>query len=112
MNVGVRKPSEEERHMESERMARGRGRLSLVMGLVAALVLAVGMPGQASALTCTDVGGVDVGGDCTISTVITAFCPFDLTVPGDLLITSTGGIRCNDTGAAGNSAQPITIEVG
>ena len=52
------------------------------MVVIAALVLALGMPGQASALTCAAVGGTDVGGNCTISTAITAFCPFNLTVPG------------------------------
>jgi hypothetical protein len=83
------------------------------MGMLAALVLAVGMPGAASASTCTGVGGVDVAGDCTINTAITAFCPFDLTVPGDLLITSTGSISCNDPVApSSNSALPITIRVG
>jgi len=97
-------------------MGSGRtvaGRLSLAMGMLAALVLAVGMPGAASASTCTGVGGVDVAGDCTINTAITAFCPFDLTVPGDLLITSTGSISCNDPVApSSNSALPITIRVG
>ncbi len=88
------------------------GRFSLAMVVVAAVVLAVGMPGQASALTCTAVGGVDVAGDCTISTPITAFCPFVLTVPaGDLLITSTGSVNCNDSGVPPNGASPITITV-
>ena len=83
--------------MESGRTTIGRFSLAVVM--VAAVVLAVGMPGQASALSCTAVGGVDVAGDCKISTPITAFCPFVLTVPaGDLLITSTGSINCNDAG--------------
>ena len=71
--------------------------LSLAVVVVAALVLAVGMPGHASASTCTDVGGADVGGDCTISTPVTAFCPLTLTIPGDLVITGTGSISCNDT---------------
>ena len=58
-------------------------------------------------------GGADVGGNCTISTAITAFCPFNLTVPGDLLITSTGSIDCGDPVAPpGAGAQPITISVG
>ncbi len=96
-------------------MGNGRtvtGRFSLAVVMVAALVLAMGMPGQASAATCTDVGGTDVGGDCTISTPITGICPFDLTVPaGNLLITSTGSINCNDTGVPPNSASPITISV-
>ena len=88
-------------------------RFSLAMVMVAALVLALGMPGQASALTCTQVGGTDVGGDCTISTPITAFCPFVLTVPGDLLITGTGSIDCGDPALPlGAGAQPITISVG
>ena len=91
----------------------GTRRFSLAVVMVAALILAVGMSGQASAATCTDVGGVDVAGNCTINAAITAFCPFDLTVPGDLLITSTGSIRCNDPAApAANSALPITISVG
>ena len=98
--------------MGSGRTVLGRSSLAAVM--VAALVLAVEMPGQASALplTCTAVGGVDVGGDCTISTPITAFCPFDLTVSGDLLITSTGSINCSDAGVPPNSASPIDISVG
>ena len=96
--------------MESGRTITGRFSLAVVM--VAALVLAVGMPGQASAATCTDVGGVDVGGNCTISTPITAICPFNLTVPGDLLITSTGSINCSDSGVPPNGASPITISVG
>jgi hypothetical protein len=83
------------------------------MVMVAALVLAMGIPGQASALTCTQVGGTDVGGNCTISTPITAFCPFVLTVPGDLLITGTGSIDCGDPAVPpGAGAQPITISVG
>jgi hypothetical protein len=82
------------------------------MAVVAALALAVGMPGLASAATCTDVGGTDVGGDCTISTPIAGICPFNLTVPGDLLITTTGSINCNDSGVPPNSALPITITVG
>ena len=60
------------------------GRFPLAMVVVAAVVLAVGMPGQASALSCTAVGGVDVAGNCTISTPITAFCPFVLTVPAGI----------------------------
>ena len=90
-------------------MGTGRtviGWSSLAVVMVAALVLAVGMPGLTSAATCTDVGGVDVGGNCTIGAAITAPCPFDLTVAGDLLITSTGRIICSDP------AAPITISVG
>ena len=81
------------------------GRFSLAVVMVAALVLAVGMPGQASASTCTDVGGADVGGNCTISAPITAFCPFNLTVPGDLLITATGSINCSDPVASPEQAR-------
>ena len=88
-------------------------KLSLAVVVVAALVLALGMPGQASAVqTCAGIGGTDVGGDCTISTPITAFCPIDLNVPGDLLITGTGSINCNDTGLPPADALPITITVG
>src|SRR5678815_4575095 len=89
------------------------GRFSLTVVMVAALVLAVGMPGQASAAqTCAGIGGTDVGGDCTISTPVTAFCPIDLVIPGDLLITSTGSINCSDAGVSTNSASPIDISVG
>jgi hypothetical protein len=88
-------------------------KVSLTVVVVAALILAVGMPGQASALTCTAVGGVDNAGDCTISTPITAFCPFVLTVTGDLLITGTGSISCNDPISPGDpGASDITITVG
>jgi hypothetical protein len=98
-------------------MGSGRtviGRVSRAVVMVAALVLTVGMPGQASALTCAAVGGVPGPnpGDCTIQTPITAVCPFNLTVPGDLLMTSTGSISCNDPVAPlPNSASDITISV-
>jgi hypothetical protein len=92
-------------HMDSS-MAKMTRKLSLAMVVVGALVLAMGMPGQAAAATCTDVGGFDVAGDCTISTPITGICPFNLTVPGDLKITSAGSITCSDP------AAPITIDVG
>jgi hypothetical protein len=85
-------------------------KLSLAMVVIAALVLAVGMPGQASAATCAAVGGIEAAGNCTINTALTAPCPFDLTVPGDLLITGTGSITCNDV--PGPNASPITISVG
>jgi hypothetical protein len=55
-------------------MGTGRtviGWSALAVVMVAAFVLAVGMPGPASAATCTDVGGVDVGGNCTIGAAIT-----------------------------------------
>jgi hypothetical protein len=89
-------------------------KLSLAVVVLAALVLAMGMPGQASAAqTCAGIGGTDVGGDCTISTPVTAFCPIDLDVPGDLLITGTGRITCNDPISAGDpGASSITISVG
>src|SRR5688572_21732357 len=76
-------------HMDSS-MGKITRKLSLAMVVVAALVLAVGMPGQASAATCTAVGGVeDVAGNCEINAALTAPCPFDLTVLGNLTITST-----------------------
>src|SRR5678815_5583935 len=111
-HIGVPKTSEEERHMGSAWTVTGRFSLAVVM--VAALVVAVGMAGQASALpqTGAGVGGTDVGGDCTISTPVTAFCPIDLVIPGDLLITSTGSINCSDAGVSTNSASPIDISVG
>ena len=98
-------------------MGNGRaviGRFSVAVIMVAALVLMVGMPGQASALSCAAVGGVPGPnpGDCTIQTALTAPCAFDLTVPGNLLITSTGSISCNDPSAPlGNGASDITISV-
>ena len=96
--------------MANRRMASSR--LSLALMVVAGLVLALGIPSQASALTCAAVGGTDVAGNCTISTPITAFCPFNLTVPGNLTITGTGSIDCGDPVAPpGAGAQPITISV-
>jgi hypothetical protein len=81
------------------------------MVVVGALVLAMGMPGQASAAECVIPGPNP--GNCEITLAYTAPCPFNLTVTGDLTITSTGSISCNDPLAPpNNSASPITITVG
>jgi hypothetical protein len=78
-------------------------RFSLAVAMIAALVVAIGMPGQASAAACV-VPGPNPG-DCEINTAITT-CPFNLTVTGNLVITSAGSISCSDP------ATPVTISVG
>ena len=79
-------------------------KLSLAMVVVGALVLAMGMPGQASAAECVIPGPNP--GNCEITVAVIAPCPFNLTVTGDLTITSTGSVTCSDP------ASPITISVG
>jgi hypothetical protein len=84
--------------------------LSLAMVVIAALVLAVGMPGQASAATCAAVWRDRAPGTARSTRRSRRPCPFDLTVPGNLTITGTGSITCNDV--PGPNASPITISVG
>ena len=93
-------------------MGKMTRKLSLAMVMIAALVLAVGMPGQASASTCTHVGGTDVGGDCTISTPITAFCPFVLTDPGGSADHRHRQHQLRRSRVPPEPGQPITISVG
>lgn len=88
--------------------------VSVVVALTVGLLL-FGASGQASASAqCQAVGGVQGANLCTINLVLTAPCPFTLTLPAgeDLLITSTGGINCSDPLApSNNSASNITINV-
>ena len=68
--------------------------------MVVALPLALFLPAMAKALTCTNIGGVDVSGNCTLSTVFTCTTsPTTVTIPGNFTITATGGINCD--GASG-----------
>ena len=89
--------------MESERTVTDRFSVALVVA-VALLVLAMGMPGQASAAECVIPGPNP--GNCEITVALIAPCPFNLTVTGDLTITGTGSVTCSDP------AAPITISVG
>ncbi len=91
----------------------GVGPLSLAAVIVTALFLAVGMTSQAQALTCTDVGGVDAAGDCTLSVPFVSAADFTLTIPGDLVMANGGSLNCNDPAVPpGASACNITVSAG
>lgn len=76
-----------------------RRQAALIVALIAVFVVLGGWASQAMAV------------QQVINTPITSPCPFTLVVPAgdDLLITSTGSIRCDGPGAA--SASNITITV-
>ncbi len=81
--------------------------------ILTALLLALGMTGQAQALTCTDVGGVDTAGDCALAVPFVSTVDFTLTIPGKLEMTSGGSLNCNEPATpAGASACNITVSVG
>src|SRR5262245_35746222 len=54
-------------------------------------------------------GWAGAAGATTISTPITSPCPFALSVPDDLLSTSTGSIKCDGAGAASGADITITV---
>src|SRR5215831_17587000 len=88
-------------------------KLSLAM-IVLSVFLTLGTTGQAFATACTAGGGIDVGTECQISTLITTPCPYTLNLPaGESLHLLTGGsISCSDPpNPAGASALDITINV-
>ena len=84
-------------------------------GMIAVLAVAGvigGFGGEALAsVACTNGGGVQSPGLCTISAAVTAPCPYVLALPAgeNLLLTSTGSIKCDGPGAV--LAQNITISV-
>jgi hypothetical protein len=95
-------------------MTKSLGRPTPVL-VILGVLLVLGMTSQAFASpACTAVGGVQVPGECQITTTITLPCPFTLTLPvgESVRITSTGSITCNDPPhPSGNSALDITIYV-
>lgn len=90
---------------------RERCSLSRLLGLgMLVLAVAFGFSSSAYALTCTDIGGTDVGGDCTLDAWY--FCTDDttVTIPGDFTITGDGAIICGDDADA--DGDNLTIDVG
>ena len=88
-------------------MRRHTALVVVVLAMVGVIELLGGEAGASA--QCTAGGGVQTPGLCTISAAVTA-CPYALTLPAgeNLLITSTGSIRCNGAGANG---QAISITV-
>ena len=88
--------------------------------VVLAMVGVVGvLGGEAGASPqCIAGGGAQVGTTCQITTAVTtvnpALCPYVLTLPAgeDLLITSTGSIKCDGPGAASATSISITVPGG
>src|SRR5262245_65262354 len=72
-------------------MTRTIGGLLPVVTIFAAALVMLGTASRAQALTCTDVGGVDSAGDCTLSVTFASPVDFTLTIPGDLEIWAGGG---------------------
>jgi hypothetical protein len=63
--------------------------------------------------SCSDIGGVPAGDDCTINTVINCTANLVVDIPGNLTITAGNGIDCG--GNVGNPGTPgfsLTLNVG
>ena len=88
-----------EGHMTNLKNAMKR-HAALAIALLVVMVAMGALGGQAAALT--------------ISTPLTSPCPFTLVVPAgeDLLITSTGSIKCDGAGAASGADITITVPSG
>ena len=87
---------------------------ALVVAVVAVAGLIGGFGGEASAsVACTNGGGVQSPGLCTISAAVTTPCPYVLALPAgeDLLITSTGSIKCDGPGAASGQNSRWTTQL-
>src|SRR5262249_28842436 len=90
--------------------------LLAVMALGGLVVL--GSPGPASAqLSCTDIGGTDVSGNCTLAAVfVCGASPVTISIPGNFTILAGAGINCAGTnagtGANGTPGKSLTINVG
>jgi hypothetical protein len=86
--------------LASRRVAMMAGRVAAV---AAALLLLAGTPGSAVASPCTDLGGAEVGGECQVSSAVSASGTFTIGIPlhilaGGKITTGAAGITLNVTG--------------
>jgi hypothetical protein len=65
-------------------------------------------------VSCTDIGGTDVGGDCTLNSVFDCNANLVVDIPGNLTIGPGAGIDCTGTdgnGMAGSPGFNLTLNV-
>src|SRR6185369_17730552 len=94
------------------------------LGVALALVLALSGPAravhcaaEAGGLSCTDIGGTDVGGDCTLTaTTFTCTAATIINIPGSLTIDAASGINCRGAngglGTNGMVGFALSLNVG
>jgi hypothetical protein len=83
------------------------------IGSAGLLAVALALPLQAAALNCTDIGGTDAAGTCTLSSVYACTGATSITIPDNLVITSSGAISCDGTsGSSPTAGSNLTLTVG
>jgi uncharacterized repeat protein (TIGR01451 family) len=78
----------------------------LVFFIIATAVFLFTLSSGALALNCSDIGGVDTFGDCTLSSTYVCTADTVIDIPGNFTVDGSGLIFCN--GAIGNSGSECT----
>ena len=85
--------------------------IRLLVLIVSSAALVAFYSPTASALTCTDIGGVeDVNGNCTLSADYDCTADTAITITGNFTIDASGSILCN--GDADQAGFDLTIDIG